>query len=154
MVSNKENTPEDSSFGFGLGIISIVASILTFYSYSHLGIRIGCAVGIFLGFFGIGLEFENIKMRGPYKMSVGFSLIVLAFWSKDYALPLFIVFVSTSIGIFFSALVEYLLKRRTFDSAKEKHNKFAFEIEGILSVIGSILSIMASIVGLVTSILN
>lgn len=154
MGNNKESKSENSSFAFGFGIVLIVASILTFYSYSFLVVRIGCAFLVFFGFFGIGYEFENIKMRGPYKMSIGFALIILGFWSKDYSLPLFIIFISISIGIFFSALIEYLLKRRSSDNIKEKHNKGVLEIEGILSVIGSILSIMASISGLITSILN
>lgn len=154
MENDKKDMLENSSFGFGLGIVFIVASVLTFYSYPYLWIRIVCAFFIVFGFFGIGFEFQNFKMRGPYKISMGFSFIVLAFWSKEYFFPLFIMFVSISTGIFFSALVEYLFRRKTVNRAKEIHNKGIVEIEGALSVVGSVLSIMASISGLITSILN
>ncbi|MBF2265080.1 hypothetical protein [Staphylococcus warneri] len=61
MNDNKDTILKNTSFAFGIGVVFIVASILGFYSYSNLIIRIFCGIFVFLGFIGIGFEYENIK---------------------------------------------------------------------------------------------
>ena len=147
MNNNEVDTKENVSFGFGLGVVFIVASILTFYYYPFLIIRIICALLVFIGFFGIGNEFEKINLRTPYKISLGFSCIILAFWGGEYFSWIFIIFISLSSGVFFSALAEYLMTR---GKSKKKNDKGVTEIEGILSIIGS----LCSVVGFIIPLLN
>lgn len=146
MGSNNEvDTKENVSFGFGLGVVFIVASILTFYFYPGLITRMICALFVFIGFFGIGNEFEKIELRTPYKVSLSFSCLILAFWGGEYFSWIFIIFISFSSGIFFSALAEYLIIR---GKSKKKTDKGVTEIEGVLSIIGSLCSIIGFIVAL------
>ncbi|MCD3220963.1 hypothetical protein GP484_13915 [Mammaliicoccus sciuri] len=143
MINKKEVDATNVSFGFGLGVVFIVASILTFYFYSDLILRIFCAFFVLIGFFGIGTEFEKLNMRGPYKMAIGFSFIILAFWGWEYYSWLFIIGISLSSGIFFSALAEYLM---TSGKSEKKTNKGVTKIEGVLSIIGSLCSIISFII--------
>lgn len=133
-----------ASFSFGLGVSFIVAGILFYNFYSDLIIRIPSALAVFIGFYGVGLEFEKINMRGPYKLSFGFYFLIFAYWSFEYFNWLFILGISISSGIFFSALAEYLIMLSKNNSKTKKNSKF----EGILSVIGSLSSIIGFIIAL------
>jgi len=143
--NNEVDTKENVSFGFGLGVVFIVASILTFYFYPGLIIRMICALFVSIGFLGIGSEFEKIELRTPYKISLGFSCLILAFWGGEYFSWIFIIFISFASGIFFSALAEYLMTR---GKSKKNTDKGVTEIEGVLSIVGSLCSIIGFIVAL------
>lgn len=137
---------DDSFFAMGIGVFFIIVGVLSFYYYPNDFARIVFSIIFAIGFFGIAIEFEKIGMKSSYKLSFGFCFLVLAYWGYEYNHFIFIFFIAISVAVFFTALAEFLYK---FDRENKKKYK-AKNLEGTLSVIGSI----CSVVGLIIALLN
>ena len=102
------------------------------------------AVAFFtFGFMGLGFELQNLGLRAQYILVSGFPFLLISIMYREY-IWIFIIFMSLSMSIFFSSLVEFLLNFRN------KKDNINLKIEGIISIIGSLLTIISSILSIVT----
>lgn len=102
------------------------------------------AVAFFtFGFIGLGFELQNLRLRAQYILVSGFPFLLISIMYREY-IWVFIIFMSLSMSIFFSSLVEFLLNFRN------KKDNINLKIEGIISIIGSLLTIISSILSIMT----
>ena len=102
------------------------------------------AVAFFtFGFIGLGFELQNLRLRAQHILVSGFPFLLISIMYREY-IWVFIIFMSLSMSIFFSSLVEFLLNFRN------KKDNINLKIEGIISIIGSLLTIISSILSIMT----
>lgn len=106
-------------------------------------IRIIAVAFFTFGFIGLGFELQNLGLRAQYILVSGFPFLLISIMYREY-IWVFIIFMSLSMSIFFSSLVEFLLNFRN------KKDNINLKIEGIISIIGSLLTIISSILSIIT----
>ncbi|HFE5570889.1 hypothetical protein ACQ2GJ_12680 [Staphylococcus cohnii] len=106
-------------------------------------IRIIAVAFFTFGFIGLGFELQNLGLRAQYILVSGFPFLLISIMYREY-IWVFIIFMSLSMSIFFSSLVEFLLNFRN------KKDNINLKIEGIISIIGSLLTIISSILSIMT----
>lgn len=106
-------------------------------------IRIIAVAFFTFGFIGLGFELQNLRLRAQYILVSGFPFLLISIMYREY-IWIFIIFMSLSMSIFFSSLVEFLLNFRN------KKDNINLKIEGIISIIGSLLTIISSILSIMT----
>lgn len=106
-------------------------------------IRIIAVAFFTFGFIGLGFELQNLRLRAQYILVSGFPFLLISIMYREY-IWVFIIFMSLSMSIFFSSLVEFLLNFRN------KKDNINLKIEGIISIIGSLLTIISSILSIMT----
>lgn len=106
-------------------------------------IRIIAVAFFTFGFIGLGFELQNLGLRAQYILVSGFPFLLISIMYREY-IWVFIIFMSLSMSIFFSSLVEFLLNFRN------KKDNINLKIEGIISIIGSLLTIISSILSIMS----
>lgn len=106
-------------------------------------IRIIAVAFFTFGFIGLGFELQNLGLRAQYILVSGSPFLLISIMYREY-IWVFIIFMSLSMSIFFSSLVEFLLNFRN------KKDNINLKIEGIISIIGSLLTIISSILSIMT----
>lgn len=106
-------------------------------------IRIIAVAFFTFGFIGLGFELQNLRLRAQYILVSGFPFLLISIMYREY-IWVSIIFMSLSMSIFFSSLVEFLLNFRN------KKDNINLKIEGIISIIGSLLTIISSILSIMT----
>jgi hypothetical protein len=131
-------------FAFGFAMFLICIGLFSYFLNDNNIIKIIAELFFTFGFMGLGFELQNLGLRAQYILVSGFPFLLISIMYREY-IWIFIIFMSLSMSIFFSSLVEFLLNFRN------KKDNINLKIEGIISIIGSLLTIISSILSIVTN---